>query len=377
MKKILVIASSYLHIRSFLIPHIEYWKRNGWVVDVASDDDGIAIPYADSKIDIPVKRTPFHPSNVVAIKRLARHLEREHYDIINCHTPIGAMIARLASRQARRNGTKIVYMAHGFHFYNGAPLRNWLLYYTAEKSMARCTDALITINEEDRLNACKFFPEIPRQYHLDGIGYDTKHIGHSDEDEVRCIQEQYGLRKDDFVLLYIARYARHKRHRFLIEAFADIKQNIPQAKLLLLGEGEDMQACCQLAQKLGLNSSVIFAGYQTNISPYLHLADVGVSPSLMEGLPIGLAEKMSVALPVVVSDIRGHRDLINEGQNGMLFAVGSRSELVNKVAYLYNNPAERLRMGIAARESIMKYSVENIKPQFLQILDNELQYIHT
>ena len=372
MKKILIVTSSYSFVRSFLIPHIEYWKRNGWVVDVASDDDGSTIPYVDHQIDIPVKRTPFHSSNIVAIKRLASHLEQEHYDIINCHTPIGAMVARLAARKARRKGTKIVYMAHGFHFYKGAPLRNWLLYYTAEKCMARYTDALITINDEDRLNASKYLPEISRQYYLEGIGYDIKHIGACSAEELQRLREQYNLREDDFVLLYIARYALHKNHRFLIKAFAEIQQSIPHAKLMLLGEGDDMEACRALAQQLGVSHSVIFAGFQPQISGYLYLADVGVSPSLMEGLPIGVAEEMFVALPVVASDIRGHRDLIDDGKNGMLCSVSDTSHFVSKIVCLYNNPEEWRKMGQMARENILKYSAENIMPQLLDILHKEL-----
>ena len=89
MKKILIVTSSYQFVRSFLIPHIEYLVRNGWIVDVASDNDGGSIPHIRRQIDIPVKRTPFHHSNVAAIKQLKQHLDKEQYDIINCHTPIG------------------------------------------------------------------------------------------------------------------------------------------------------------------------------------------------------------------------------------------------------------------------------------------------
>lgn len=372
MKKILIVTSSLQFVRTFLIPHIDHWVRNGWIVDVASHDDGVSIPHVNRLIDIPVKRTPIHASNIVAIKRLAQHLASERYDIINCHTPIGAMIARCASHKARSSGTKLVYMAHGFHFYKGAPLLNWLVYYTAEKCMARYTDALITINNEDCHNARNLLPEIPHQYYLHGIGYDTKHIRSCNDDEVQSLRQQYSLHEDDFVLLYIARYVSHKNHRFLIKAFADIKQHIPNAKLLLLGEGECMHACRCLAHKLGVDKSVIFAGYQDDISKYLHLAHVGVSVSKMEGLPIGVLEEMLVGLPVVASNIRGHRDLVSNGENGLLFECKDSADFIAKIEYLYNNRDERYRLGMSAQANIAQYSAETIISQMMDIFEQEL-----
>lgn len=372
MKKILIVTSSFQFVRTFLIPHIEYWVRNGWIVDVASDYDGIPIPQVNRLIDIPVKRTPLHTSNIIAIKRLAQHLESESYDIINCHTPIGAMIARCASHKARCRGTKLVYMAHGFHFYKGAPLLNWLVYYTAEKCMARYTDALITINNEDRKNAQNLLSEIPHQYYLHGVGYDTKHIRACNEDEAQRLRKQYDIHEDDFVLLYIARYVRHKNHSFLIKAFAELKQSIPNAKLLLLGQGECMHACRCLALKLGVDESVIFAGYKDNVSDYLRLAHVGVSVSMMEGLPIGVLEEMLVGLPVVVSDIRGHRDLIDDGQNGLLYTSDDKADLLKKLMYLYEHPEERKHMGAMAQKNMLKFSADNIAPQLVEIFEEVL-----
>lgn len=372
MKKILIVTSSYQFVRSFLIPHIEYLVRNGWIVDVASDNDGKPIPHVRKQIDIPVKRTPFHRSNIVAIKQLAQHLDKEQYDIINCHTPIGAMIARLASCKARRRGAKVVYMAHGFHFYKGAPWINWMLYYTAEKCLAHKTDAIVTINEEDRLNASRYFPEIPRQYYLTGIGYDENHVGVCNIDEQNKLRAQYNLRDDDFVCIYMARYARHKKQAFLIKAVSELKKHIPNCKLILLGDGEEMDTCRRLAQELNVTDAVIFAGYQPHISGFMRIADVGVSASAMEGLPINIVEEMSIALPIVASDIRGHRDLIEDGKNGMLYALDDTADFVEKLIYLYEHPEERKNMGEMAQKNIAKYSAENIVPQLADIFESVL-----
>ena len=372
MKKILIVTSSYQFVRSFLIPHIEYWVRNGWIVDVASDDDGQSIPHVRRKIDIPVKRTPFHSSNITAIKQLSQHLDNEQYDIINCHTPIGAMIARLAAGKARRKGAKVVYMAHGYHFYKGAPWLNWMLYYTAEKLLAHKTDAIITINEEDCLNASRYFPEIPRQYYLTGIGYDESHVGVSNEEVQRRLRAQYNLCEEDFVCIYMARYARHKKQAFLIKALAEAKKHIPNCKLMLLGEGEEMNTCRQLAQELNVADAVIFAGYQPHISGYMHIADVGVSASAMEGLPINIVEEMSIALPILASDIRGHNDLIVDGKNGLLYTLDDKADFVKKLVYLYEHPEERKQMGAMAQMNISKYSAESVVPQLADIFEKIL-----
>ena len=372
MKKILIVASSYVHIRAFLIPHIKQLVSDGWVVNVASENDGTIIPYAHAQIDIPVKRSPFHPSNLLAIQKLLRHLDKERYDIINCHTPIGAMIVRMASFKARRMGTKIIYMAHGFHFYQGAPFINWAVYYTAEKLMARYTDAIITINEEDRCNAGRLFPEISHQYTLPGVGCDINRIVPMCDAEHKELKKQYKIVDEDYVAIYIARYTRNKNHRFLIKALAKIKHDIPHCKLLFLGDGKEMEACRKLADKLGVGSSIIFAGYQSKISGYLHLADVAVSPSLIEGLPIGLAEEMYAGIPIIANTIRGHKDLIKSGENGLLYAYDDEDDFVEKFLYLYNNPDERERLSKGAKSSIEKYSVENVIPQMMSIFEKEL-----
>lgn len=372
MKKILIVTSSYQFVRSFLIPHIDYMVRSGWIVDVASDNDGTSLPYVNKQIDIPVKRTPFHPSNIVAIKRLSQHLEREDYDIINCHTPIGAMIARLASCKARRKGSKVIYMAHGFHFYEGAPIHNWLLYYTAEKWLARYTDAIITINEEDRRNASKLLTEISHQYYLHGVGYDVNHVGVSHKKRQNKLRAQYNLREDDFVCLYIARYTRDKNHKFLIKALTELQKHIPRCKFLLLGDGKEMVACRNLSCKLGLEKSVIFAGFHSKISDYLQIVQVGVSPSVSEGLGLGLVEEMCVGLPVLASRVRGHRDLIEDGKNGLLYTLDDTADFVSKLVYLYEHPEVRKSIGTTAQENISKYSAENIIPQMMDIFEDVL-----
>lgn len=370
MKKILIVTSSYFFVRTFLIPHIKHMVECGWIVHVASENDGTTIPYVHRQIDIPIKRSPLHVGNYMAISQLRELINTEKYDIVNCHTPIGGMVARLAASQARRNvGTKVVYMTHGLHFYNGAKLKNWVLYYSAEKLLSQYTDAIITINEEDRASVAKYFPCIKHQYKVPGIGYDTDHIGKLELHNRDELRQKYAIEKDDFVLLYIARYTVDKNHRFLINILNDIHQRIPKCKILFVGDGDEMVSCRRLVRELGLDNSVIFAGFQLNISDYLHIADVGVSPSVCEGLGLGLVEEMYVALPILATDVRGHRELIQHGVNGLLYKLDDKNDFIEKLLYLFENSQICKSLGGTAQMNVNKYSLECVIPQIMNILN--------
>lgn len=370
MKKILIVTSSYYFMRTFLIPHIQYLRSKGWEVHVASDNDGDDVPYAHCKIDIPIRRSPFSLDNIKAIKMLKQHIDTERYNIVHCHTPLGAMVARLAAQEARKKlGTKVIYMTHGLHYYKGAPLKNWILYYPAERYLSRYTDAIITINEEDRASVAQF-KHIKKQYKIPGIGYNSAHIeplGLYSRSELRA---KHGFSDNDFICIYIARYTNDKNHRFLIRSLSEIHKHIPQCKILLLGDGEEMDVCRELACKLQVDDAIRAVGFQPNITDYLQIADVGVSPSVSEGLGLGLVEEMYAKLPVIATDIRGHRDLITHGVNGLLYHLNDKNSFIEQLLYLYNNPAAREMLGNVARENISQYAVENIIPIMMSIYND-------
>lgn len=155
MKKVLFVATVVrLHINMFHKPFIRWFHEQGWQVDVAANNDydnpnECVIPFCSHYYVMPFERSPFKRGNWAAYRQLKSLLDREHYDIIHCHTPMGSVIARLAAGSARNKGTKVLYTAHGFHFYDGAPLVNWLVYYPIERILSRRTDLLITMNQED------------------------------------------------------------------------------------------------------------------------------------------------------------------------------------------------------------------------------------
>ena len=178
MKKVLFVAKVVRsHIATFHLPYLKMFKEMGWETAVAAHNDyddprDCVIPNCDTFFDVPFERFPLSPNNVTSYRQLKKIIDAGEYDIIHCHTPVSAMITRLAALSARKRGTKVIYTAHGFHFFKGAPLINWLLYFPVEWFLARYTDALITINKEDYARAQKFAAK--KVYYVPGVGIDTK-----------------------------------------------------------------------------------------------------------------------------------------------------------------------------------------------------------
>lgn len=372
MKSILIVTSSDYFVRVFLLPYIKELVDKGWLVHVASAYDGEDIPYIHRHIDIPVKRTPFSLKNWEAIKILSHEIETTQYNIVHCHTPVGAFIGRLAARNARRlYGTKVIYTAHGFHFYDGAPLLSWLLYYPAERLLSKYTDAIITINREDAERVERHFSNIRKRYFLLGVGYDEGRIK-PDKSHIDVLRKELNITSDDFVLIYIANLIAGKNHDFLLSCMQRLVKEIPCCKLLLCGDGDMRQYIADRVEMLHLQQHVIFAGFHWSIGDYMNMANVAVSASKREGLPLSIIEEMYSGLPVVATRIRGIKDLIDDGVNGLLYEVDDIDGFCKHIISLYKN--EQMRQSLKEREidGIEKYSAQQIVPQMMAIYNEML-----
>lgn len=317
------------HILEFHVPYLQHFKQLGWETTVAARNDfedpaDCVIPYCDEYIDIPFARNPFHPGNFRAYRMLRDLIDRGGYDLIHCHTPVGAAVTRLAACMARKRGTKVVYTVHGFHFYKGAPLLNWLLYYPAERFLSRFTDVLITINREDYERAQHFYAK--KVVYIPGVGIDCARFAPSDEIRARK-RAQLGIPQDATVLLSVGEVNRNKNHRLVLEALP----SLPDCRYVLCGRGPLLEEYRQRAWELGVADRVIFAGYRTDVPDFYRMADVFVFPSLREGLPVSVMEAMAAGLPILCTRIRGSADLVNEGENGYFFASDSPDSLAAAV----------------------------------------------
>lgn len=314
-KKVLIVATVVkTHIMQFHIPTMKMLHENRWTVEVAARNDyenpeDCSIPYCDRYYNIQFERSPFSRQNIKAYKELKKIIDCGDYDVVHCHTPVGGVLGRLASRKARKNGTKVFYTAHGFHFYKGGPISSWLIYYPIEKYCAHFTDKLITINQEDYELAKKRMKAKEIVY-IPGVGIDTKRFSNSafSVDEVRMKREELGVKDDERMLVSVGELIPRKNHSTVIKALYNIQDR--KWKYYICGQGELFDELNELIASLNLSQNVFLLGYRSDISSILCSSDLFIFPSLQEGLPVALMEAIACKVPIICSDIRGNNELI-------------------------------------------------------------------
>lgn len=356
-KKVLFVATVVkTHIMQFHIPYLKMLKEMGWETAVAARNDyedpaDCVIPYCDAFYDIPFERTPWKAGNIRSCRMLKKIIDEGEYAVVHCHTPVGASIARLAARSARKKGTKVVYTAHGFHFFTGAPLVNWLLFYPAERLLAPMTDVLITINKEDYARAQKKLSPRRIEY-VPGVGVDTRrfHVDGVDREEKR---RELGFGDEAFLLLTVAEMTKNKNHATVLRALALLKQEPEFAAMhyLICGRGDERWSLEKLTKELGLTEQVHFLGYRSDVPELYRSSDLFVFMPFREGLSLALMEAMSSGLPTVCSRIRGNTDLIDENVSGV-FAENNPQAVADAILALRRDPQRRAALGQAAREKV-------------------------
>ena len=359
MKKVLFSATVDAHILAFHIPFLKYFKEHGYEVHVATNGTE-EIPYCDKKIIIPFERSPFKINNLKAIKELRKVIQKEHYDIIHTHTPMGSVVTRLAAKKARRNGTRVIYTAHGFHFFKGAPLLNWCLFYPVEKYLSKYTDTLILINQEDYQRAKKKFRKCKDIKYVPGVGIDEEKFDFQmSEKEKLELRKSLGLKKDDFVLIYPAELNKNKNQILLIEAMEELVKEYPNIKLLLPGKDSYHGYYQKIVAEKNLCDHIFFLGFRKDIPELLKISDLAVASSLREGLPVNIMEAMCVGLPIIATGCRGNRDLVKDGENGYIVDFDTNL-FKNKIVKLYKDNSIYERFSKNNLLCIRKYFERNI-----------------
>lgn len=371
MKKVLFVATVVkTHIMEFHIPYLKMFKEMGWETAVAARNDyenpaDCVIPYCDTYYNIPFERNPLKPGNLKAYKELKHIIDEGEYDIIHCHTPVGAMLTRLAAKQARKQGTKVFYTAHGFHFYKGAPAINWILYYPVEKWLSRYTDVLITINKEDYERAKTF--KAGKVCYVPGVGIDLKkfNVGYVNKEQKR---KEIGVSADDFVLLSVGELIPRKNHEVVIRALSVLKQldKLNHIEYVICGRGAYETDLKKLAEGLDVADHVHFLGYRNDISEICNCADLFVFMSHQEGLPVALMEAMACGLPAVCSNIRGNTDLIEDGVTGLL-ANNTPEEVAQSISKMKSDTTLRNRVASAALQKIKQFDLSSVEDEMSKI----------
>lgn len=367
-------ANIHKHFLAFHLPYIQWFKEQGYEVHVAAGGDrSVVVPNANKMFYLSLERHPFKVANIKAYKELRHIIEAEDYCLVHCHTAMGSVVARLAARRERAKGhLKVLYTAHGFHFFKGGPKQYWLMYYPMERYLSRYTDAIITINQEDyELVRTRGFRNRDT-YKIPGIGINTERLIVTDEETRHSLRREYGYDENTFILIYIAEYIERKNHRFILESLPEIVKAFPNVKVLFAGRGVLMEQMKALTSTLHVERYVDFLGFRKDIGQLIALSDVGISSSRQEGLGLNVAEEMYAGLPVVASEDRGHKELVDNGRNGFIFKQGDTIGFVSQVLQLAKNPDMRMRFGKSAKEKMQRFTLENALKEMVRIYEKYL-----
>lgn len=322
MKRLLITSTDLMMIQ-FLVPHVRYLSEHGFQVDIGCSEVGgrmedvreAVAGFAGNVYPLRLERSPFSPANRRGYGDLRRLLKKEHYDIIWTNEPVMGVMTRLAARSSRKKGTKVVYMCHGFHFYKGAPLPSWLIYYPIERLMSHHCDAIVTMNQEDSLRARSF--SCKKIYKIPGVGVDLEKFRPPAAKDVRGEKrKELGIPEDAYVLLSVGELTTRKNQTVALSAMEKLRD--PSVHYVLCGRGDRQPELEAQARSLGLADRVHFLGYRMDVAQIYRMADCFVFPSLHEGLPFALMEAMYCGLPIVCSRIRGNVDLIDDPEGGIL-----------------------------------------------------------
>lgn len=372
MMKVLFVATVRSHIGQFHIPFIEELKRRGCIVHAAFKDNsdekpGLDLSAVDKVFEVPFSRSPYSPDNIKAYKILKKIIDENGYDAVHCHTPMGSVVARLASKDAAKSGTKVIYTAHGFHFYNGASKKNWLLFYPVEKYLSKYTDCLITINQEDYDNAVNRRFKAGKIFKVNGVGVDISKFHPVDREEKNRLRSEYGYSNKDFILVYPANLTAGKNHPMLFSAVKKVAKKYDFIRLLCPGQEELAPQYKKMTEELNISDKVEFLGYRRDIERLVGLSDVSVSASNREGLPVNLIEAMAVGNAIVATDVRGNRDLVKDGKNGYLVSLGDSDAMADRIIKLIENPEIMDKFKAQNLTDVKAYSTESVIDQMIKI----------
>lgn len=370
MKKVLLVATVQSHIAQFHRPLAEVLHKYGYEVHVAANDNlylknGLKLDFVDKVFNVPFSRSPKSMDNVMAYKQLKRILDSDHYDVVHCNTPMGGFVTRLAARDARKKGTKVFYTAHGFHFYKGAPKKNWMVFYPIERFFSRLTDVLITITREDyKLASEKFRCKVE---HMHGVGVDGNRYFHVSIEDKLSLRERMGYKPTQKLILCIGELNINKNQTMAIKAMHKVVEHYRDALLVIAGNGPREAFLKDFIRQEGLENNVQMIGYVTNLQDYQHVVDVQVCCSKREGLPLNVVESMLSGNPVIASLNRGHRELIESGKTGYIVPVNDSDAMAEKVLIMLQDEEAKQNIEKNALEFAQQYTFVNVKKELERI----------
>lgn len=366
-KKKILFTSHVAYFQRFNQPFMQMLRKQGHEVHYASMGE-FEIEDCDKSFVVPFARSPFSFSNIVAIRKLKKIIDRENYDLIHTHTPMGSIVTRLAARAARKKGTKVIYTAHGFHFFKGAPLLNWLIYYPIEKMVARLTDTLITINREDYARAkAKFHTNV---VYVPGVGVDPARFKKLSAKEKAALRSSLGLSAKDFIMIYPAELNANKNQIMLLRVMKDLVKKDSSIHLLLPGRDSSNGYHKKISMDFDIAKNVHFLGHRQDIPDLMQIADLSVSTSFREGLPVNLMEAMFAGLPIVATGCRGATELVENSVNGFVTEFNDQ-KFIDAIEKIRNDKKLYRTLSKNSQTRSKQYEIKTIIPQ-IETIYNKL-----
>jgi len=379
LQKVLFISNLSKGVSSFSMASIHATNSLNVEFYLAANFDGASqtkllsdeSEYGVHLCQIDFARSPYTRKNITAYKQLVKLIKDEKIDCIHCNTPVGGLLGRLAGKKC--GVKKVIYQAHGFHFYKGAPKKNWLLYYPIEKWLAHYTDALITINQEDyEIAKSKFIlRNNGKVYYVPGVGIDLKQYNFDNlTDDRTKLRAEIGLSEDATVCISMGDLIPRKNYGVAISAIGQLKEKYPQLHYVICGIGPELENLKKLANECGVEDRIHFLGFRSDIKDLLKASDVFLFTSLQEGLPRSTMEAMASGLPIVCSRIRGNTDLIDEGKGGVLFDPKNSNECANGLDKLLSSDINAISANNLDR--INDFSLDTVTRIIKEIYRSEL-----
>ncbi|QUA54406.1 glycosyltransferase family 4 protein [Aristaeella lactis] len=367
-KRILITCTDSM-MKQFLEPHVRNLAENGYEVEIACSEvlNRMTEVRQDLERLVPVhqlhlKRSPLAVSNARGYRELKKLIDSGRYDLIWTNEPVMGVVTRMAARKARKQGTRVMYMVHGFHFYKGAPLPNWMLFCPVERMMASKADCICTINREDYARARKM--RTPRAAYIHGVGIDTDRLrpGENPTD----LRNELDLPKEAFLVLSVGELNANKNQQVIIRAIARMKD--PAIHYVLCGKGDQRQNLEVLARELDIADHIHFLGYRKDIADICRQSDVFALPSRREGLPFAAMEAMYCGLPLVNSGIRGLTDITEDGVSGYICDPDDVRRYAESIQILKINPGNRQQMGARNQKTVEAFTIDRTKQEILQLI---------
>lgn len=370
MKNILILTTVSGFLNKFERDNVRILQDMGYTVHYAANKNEQIYMFDEREYDemgvmfhhIDIAKSPYlFKVNYKAYTQIIDIIETYNISVIHCHTPVGGLLGRLVGRHFRKNGLKVIYTAHGFHFYKGAPFLNNTVFYMMERMMAPYTDVLVLINEEDYRNACKFSLKKGGQvYKIPGVGLDLERfspLSHTKTEEAR---NRLGLKPEDFFIVSVGELNENKNHEVVLRALVKMRdsgKNISCIKYGICGDGFFRERLAGQIKKFGLEDNVTLYGYCKDVREILGCADASVFPSVREGLGMAALEALAMGVPVIAADNRGTREYMHSGKNGYVCGAKDIDGYIRGIEKIRNlSPSQIKKVRLYCRKSVQPFS---------------------